>query len=351
MVAGIFSIPLERTGCDAKGFNPSASHPLRQYVAGTENYLLRVVADAFVKSCPTFNRLLLHGPTGTGKSHLLRGLLTCWKDAHPHRQVQFCSGRDFARHCSDPTDTLGSERPDFVNCSWFILDNIEELVEYPRAQARLCVLLDERSRWNRPFVAVGRRHPTDLHLLSALSSRLSDGLVIPVQLPRTVTRATLLHHMASHRKLSFDHAAAWRLAESLSATYPRLLQSLLDLEKRAAPIRHITENDVVDYFQSHSRCCQLDSLAQMVAIEFGIAVRTLRSSSRQRTAVSARGILIYLARENRMENFSRLGEFLGGRDHSTVSHAWKRMCKRIQSEPALQRSLSELKTQLSLSPT
>ena len=224
LVAGIFSIPLERTGCDAKGFNPSASHPLRQYVAGTENYLLRVVADAFMKSSPTFNRLLLHGPTGTGKSHLLRGLLTRWKDAHPHQQVQFCSGRDFARRFSDPTDTLGSEKPDFVNCSWFILDNIEELVEYPRAQARLCVLLDERSRWNRPFVAVGRRHPTDLHLLSALSSRLSDGLVIPVQLPRTATRATLLHHMASHRKLSFDRAAARRLAESLSATYPRLLQ-------------------------------------------------------------------------------------------------------------------------------
>ena len=351
MVAGIFSIPLERIGYDAEGSNPSGSRPLRQYVAGIENCLLQVVADAFVESCPTFSRLLLHGPTGTGKSHLLRGLLTRWKDTHPHRQVQFYSGRDFARHFRDPTDTLGSGRPDFVNSSWFVLDNIEELVEFPRAQARLCVILDERSRWNRPFVAIGQQHPSDLHLLAALSSRLSDGLVIPVQLPRTVTRATLLHHMASHRKLSFDRAAAWRLAESLSANYPRLLRSLLELEKQAAPIRHITENDVVDYFQSHSRCCQLDSLAQMVASEFGITVHNLRSSSRQRTVVSARGILVCLARENRVANFSQLGRFLGGRDHSTVSHAWKKMCERIQSEPALQRSLAQLKTQLSLSPT
>ncbi|MBI82991.1 MAG: hypothetical protein CMJ81_07335 [Planctomycetaceae bacterium] len=351
MVTGTFSIPLERTGYDVDGSNPSASLPLRQYVAGIENHLLQVVADTFVDSSPAFSRLLLHGPTGTGKSHLLRGLLARWKDAHPHRQVVFCSGRDFARDSCDPTDALATKCPDFLNSSWFILDNIEELVEYPRAQARLCGILDERSRLNRPFVAIGRQHPTELRLLAALSSRLSDGLVVPVQLPRTVTRAALLQHMASHRKLSFDRTAAWRLAKSLSATYPRLLRSLLELEKRAAPMRHITVNDVADYFRSQSCGCCLDSLAQMVADEFGITVHNLRSSSRQRTAVSARGIMIYLARENRVANFSQLGKFLGGRDHSTVSHAWKTMCKRIQSEPTLQRSLTELKTRLSLSPT
>ena len=96
MVAGVFSIPLGITGGAANSHTEDGvlgkRMPLRSYIGGAENYLLRTVAEAVLGgslSCErqSFYPLVLYGPTGTGKSHLVRGLLARWEVAHPEERL------------------------------------------------------------------------------------------------------------------------------------------------------------------------------------------------------------------------------------------------------------------------
>ena len=104
MVAGTFSIPLDyqlALSGDTSGDEHSATQPLRFYLAGPENYLLQVVAESFFAESTSFNPLFLFGPTGTGKSALVRGLLARWEQSYPGFSVTLTTGHDFVRHQSD----------------------------------------------------------------------------------------------------------------------------------------------------------------------------------------------------------------------------------------------------------
>lgn len=357
MVTGTFSIPLDHhiafTG-DTNGDQPSTIFPLRSYVAGPENYLLQVVADSFFVTSTSFHPLLIHGPAGTGKSALIRGLLSRWQQFHPGSHVTLTTGQDFVRHLSED----GTKNYSWSKCliaektpAWFVIDNLEELLGQSRAQNKLCGVLDELDRLGSRFIAISRSCLDKLQLCGALSSRLAAGLTVPVRLPSPLTRTALVSHLADTYNLQLGPGVALMFTSSSSLTFSQLQHALLQVEILAAPSRSIGPEHVTQYFSKRHFSKQppgdqLVQIARFVATHCQVNVRQMCSSSRMRNLVFARRLFIYLARRYRHVPLTEIGRFLGGRDHSTISHSLRNIDLAMAADSNLQHTVDEITSQL-----
>ena len=330
--------------------------PLRSYIGGAENYLLRTVAEAVLGgslSCErqSFYPLVLYGPTGTGKSHLVRGLLARWEVAHPEERIIMTSGRDFSA-CFPNTSTIRSStagpRSDCAKLSWLFVDNLDELAGRLGSQQLLCAVIDKLELFGGRLVGIARRRPAEIGIDAALVSRLSAGLAIRMHPPEVGARTALLKKIADVRGLLLESRAAELLAHSLPYAFPQLRRAVLQLELFTAPRRKLVLNDTELFLGQRSHYDALKSLGKMVAQHCSIPVQQLKGPSRERRLVSARGLFVYLARQNIQCSFSAIGRFLGGRDRSTVSHAFVTTTKSWSSNLAVRQTVEELQSQIAL---
>ena len=360
MVAGVFSIPLGITGGAGSSHTENGvfgrSLPLRSYLGGPENKLLRTTVDSFLGVPFSYERqsfypLVLYGPTGTGKSHLVRGLLARWQATHPAERIVVTSGREFADGLPATTPTrfvCGDSRSECASLSWLFVDNLDELAGRHSSQQALCAVIDEMELVGARFVGIARRRPVESGFDAALVSRLSAGLSVRVHPPELATRTALLGEICDTRGISLESRAAELLANALPFAFPQLRRAVLQLESFAAPRRELRFDDAELFLAQRSRYDALKAIARLVAQHSSVSVGRLKGPSRARRLVSARGLFVYLARHTIPCSFADLGRFLGGRDRSTVSHAFVTITKRIGSDPAVREAVEELKSQLTL---
>lgn len=351
------------------------------YVVGPENCLLaHVSADLLADKCP-YNPLVLHGPTGVGKSHLARGLARHLSRQLPTGSVLFQTGVEFVEafvgswqlsssqlgesaaapveQTTEPRDPLQEThesaesefRNPYLKLRWWILDDLALLAGKPASQAALCGLLDELWARGGRFIATARVSPGGLHELSLpLRARLSSGLAVSIAPPGCEARQAILERVALERGLELSAEACRTLAEGLAVNARELAGALLFLDMATRVQRRaITADDARAFVADSLRRPEpeLKRIAKVVAAHFALKTSDLRGASRRQTVVAARGLTIYLARELTSLSLEEIGRFFAGRDHSTVLHAVRTTAERIENEPDLANTASQLTRRLS----
>lgn len=362
LVAGVFSIPLN---CHLGNVRQTLEHGsaadlvLHRYIAGPENKLLCALPDYInldnVNSIHAAGfPLLIYGPSGTGKSHLMRSLLAQWQMENPLRSVVVTTGKDFSRTSNTgyeaTTTPCSSMATDSIDQNMSLLvDNLEQLAGRIGAQSRLCSMLDRFAADGRPIVAVGRQLPMELPLVPALQSRLSGGLSIPVCPPARAARTSLVLEIAKARSLTIDRSAAELLSDSLSRSFLQLRHAIVQIEQSITPRRYIARCHVEKFLHTQqSQRVFFELVARRIVKHYGVSLRDMKSSSRQRQLVLARGLFIYLARTALGASFTDIGRYLGGRDHSTISHSFKNATTKILNDAQSRRAADKLMSELNL---
>jgi len=394
LVAGDFCISL--SGVDASS-SPSSRQgaasdlPLRRFVFGAENALLADLPSLIFYGQAIRFPLLLYGPSGTGKTVLLRSLLAQWAKAHRNHHLICSTGKDFASRKPDTTTDVSAESaPSAVSTSFdaaevftgpdlleaipvrsdslgsvnghysaqsdsgdstlsdtvLFLDNLEQLQGRYAAQRRLQATLDLLESNQGRFVATSRTHPLELPIESSLRSRLSAGLTIQVHQPEAETRASLLMDIAMARGLYLHADAASELAAQLPFGFFHLRNAVMALQVQVAPSATIRSDDVQQYLASRSVPFSLRLLSQHVVRHCQISLDELKSKSRQQCFVQARCLFIYLARTVTPATYAQIAQFLGGRNETTVIHAFKKCETYWLNDPDWSWSMQQLKTEL-----
>ena len=325
MANGVVTIPLPG--------QPLADEPSSQeghrgpttleFFAGPENCLVEPAVTGVLGRQPTpYNPLVLYGPSGTGKSHLARGLAATWKVNFPQSRVAYTTAVDFAREMADAFETQAVEdfRDRYRGVGLAVFEDLGELAAKPAAQEELICTLDAVIQRGSQVVVTGSAAPREIAGFSpALQSRLSAGLCVPLALPGPDARLAILQRWSNLREVKMADSILKLLAEGLAGTVPELLGAVLQLE---VPARE--EGRPIDAPQVRRFLSQRDStlrpkfrdIAVLTARHFALRLSDLRGTSQRRPVATARDVAIYLCRQLTRESLSRIGEYFGGRDHT-----------------------------------
>jgi chromosomal replication initiator protein len=321
-----------------------------EFFFGPENALLGVSVEPLIRSgtCP-FRPLVLVGPSGVGKSHLASGIATTIADGKSI--VQFTAA-DFARQVTETTSPVeaAEHHRSLHQAETLILEDLHQLAKKPAAQIALASLLDALVARHATVIITSNCLPAKLeNFTPALVDRLSSGLVVSLAPPSKSVRRAMITHIADREQLNLSSGAADRLAEAELNTWNELRGALLELRfVRGQDGSSIRLTDVRRYLaeQPAPHAIEIREIALAVAKHFSLRLGDLQSASRRRGVVDARNITAYLTRQSTGQSLQQIGQFLGGRDHTTILHGIRKFEQQLSTDPAQRQLVEDLKHQI-----
>ncbi len=335
------------------GDGQNARTALGQFVAGPENYLVEpAIENVLHRGVAAYNPLVLHGQSGTGKSHLARGLAAAWRKRFPEQAVVYTTAVDFARELADAIETQAvvDLRRRYRSAGLLVFEEAGRLADKPAAQAELIHTLDAILRKGGQVVVTASAPPTELRgLLPALQGRLSAGLAVPLSAPGAAARRNILRKLATLRDIHLSEPVVQALAEGLKGTVPELLGALVQLDVPARmDNKPIDAEAVREYLAGRKggRQPRVHDIATLTARYFALKLGELRGSSRRRPVVAARDVAMYLARCLTGMSFQQIGGYFGGRDHTTVIHSCRKTEALLEGDAATAQAIEQIREKL-----
>jgi chromosomal replication initiator protein len=310
--------------------------------------LAAAAIESVLGSESPYNPVVFCGPTGVGKSLLLQGIVERWRQENPQSKVVVIHGADFARSYGHAvhTDTVTDHRTRLVRASLIAFDGLEELTKKPGAQQELIHTLDAALEGAVQVVVASRESVVPGGaFLPGLASRLAAGLVVPVAPPGTLARRTLVDVLVQNAAVPWTAEAVEVLSADHCGTAVELRHAVFQINQGAngksqpiggAAVRRFLEE------RAEQRRPTVTKIASRVAKRFRLKPADLQGKTRRREVVQARGVAMLLARRLTGASYEAVGRHFGGRDHSTVMHACRRIAEQVKSDPALERTVEEL---------
>jgi chromosomal replication initiator protein len=313
---------------------------LDRFVQLAEN---RSAFEAVVRLASAANPplLVLHGPPGTGKSHLVQALVERVTTDDPSKTAQVLAAAELGRTLGQPPLERQPVVREAIACDLLAIEDLQHL---PMAAGdAIAHILDRRQRHRRITVMTAGRGPADLETSPRLASRLTGGLIVGIAPLNAASRRELAATVCRERKLKVtDEVVDW-LARDPGGARP-ILGKVAQLEQIAKlhppPLTlSIVESALATASDEYSL---LDRLVALVGARFDVDAKSLRGPSRQRGIVWPRQVAMYVAREAGL-SYPQIGAFFGGRDHTTVMHSCEKVALAAASDPRLTRELAELR--------
>lgn len=321
--------------------NPG-EHNIGEGSAGTQNPV----------APPAPSPIVFYGPPGTGKSLLARDLFDCWQRDCAGENAVLLSAADFARQYAEAINkrNMAGWRRNLRTAALLVLEDLSHLATKTAAQAELLHTLDELAERPALVVVTSRVSPAELtDFLPGLQSRLQAGLCLPISLPQMEARRAILAACCAARRLSLGDGALRLLARSLALPAPELAGVLNNMQLAASTARRPLDDLFVQtYLKQYcaSRHPPLKTIATHTARHFTLRVADLRSASRRRGVVVARDVAMYLARQLTRKSLKQIGEYFGGRDHTTVLHGCRKTESLMHSDAATLEAVTTLREAL-----
>ncbi|HEY2908775.1 MAG TPA: helix-turn-helix domain-containing protein [Gemmataceae bacterium] len=294
---------------------------------------------------PPANPLMLHGAAGVGKSHLAATLIQQLSQSATVITSRTVAVGDLAREAD--TEAPGFADRELVDCDLLVLEDVQLLP--PRHAGAVAALIDKRLSRRKATIATASVGPAKLKQFPRkLTSRLAGGLVVHLEPLSPPSRRNFLEAAAEERNLRLTpDALDWLAGQTKGGGIRQLLGLLGNIAAGASHFPPPLDRTAVQTILTgaglpaaeHSDVARI---VRQVAAAYGVTRKELLGPSRLRRVLVPRQVAMYLARELSGLSLPRLGSAFGGRDHTTVLHA----CRRVQAEAETDATLAGMVKQL-----
>jgi chromosomal replication initiator protein len=296
---------------------------------------------------PEADPLFLHGPAGTGKTHLVSALAGEAIRRSPGLSVALVSAAELAELYRTAQDSQADNPVDLAALRDADLLIIEDVQHLPaRAAVTLAQVLDARRARRHQTVLTASVGPAQLtHLPTRLTSRLASGLVVGLAPLSPASRLAFLEDRAARRELAVGRDVLAWLAEHTAGSARQLEGALARVETLARLNGRTPDAEAVaEHFRDEADATRptVERIVERVGSYFQVNPRQMQSKRRQRQVLLPRQVGMYLARRLTPLSLEQIGAYFGGRDHSTVLHA----CRKVEAAMTHDATLSGAVRQL-----
>lgn len=341
----------------AAGLNPN--YTFDTFVVGESNRMAHAFAQN-VAEVPggVYNPLFLYSDSGLGKTHLMHAIGNYAVKMYPERNIRYVSAEEFTNAfinaVRDGTESraLGSFKDEFRNVDVLLIDDIQFIGGKESTVEEFFWTFEALIKANKQIVITSDVHPNYLNGFEVrLISRFNQGITTDITAPTLETRIAIIEKKAAADGIEISRDVSEYLAENIRtnvremegalhrlAAFAGLNKQPIDLTLAQVVLRDMISADAVEITAGTimGKCAEF----------FNYSLEEFRSTSRVRELAYARQIAMYLCREMTDLSLPKIGEMFGGRDHTTVIHACKKINSEMSEKPETYRQITELTSRI-----
>ena len=326
------------------------------FVVGNSNRFAHAASLAVAEApAKAYNPLFIYGGVGLGKTHLMHAIGHYVLQGNPNAKVVYVSSEKFTNELINAIkdDTNVEFRNKYRNVDILLIDDIQFIAGKERTQEEFFHTFNELHDANKQIILSSDRPPKEIPTLEdRLRSRFEWGLIADIQAPDFETRMAILKKKADVENLSVPNEVMVYIATKIKSNIRELEGALIrivaysSLTNRPITVDLATEalKDIISSKQNQS--VTIDIIQDVVSAYFNLRVEDLKSQRRTRNIAHPRQIAMYLSRKLTDMSLPKIGEEFGGRDHSTVIHAYEKISDNLTKDESLQHTINDLTKKL-----
>lgn len=305
------------------------------FVEGKSNQLARA-ASMQVAENPggAYNPLFLYGGVGLGKTHLMHSIGNEILSKNPDAKILYLHSERFVADMVKALqiNAINEFKRHYRSVDVLLIDDIQFFAKKERSQEEFFHTFNALLEGGQQMILTCDRYPKEIdHMEERLKSRFGWGLNVMVQPPELETRVAILMKKAEQTKVVLSSEAAFFIAQKIRSNVRELEGAL----KLVAANAHFTGQEITpafireclkDLLAIHDKQVSIDNIQRTVAEYYKIKVADLLSKRRTRSVTRPRQMAMALAKELTNHSLPEIGDAFGGRDHTTVLHA----CRKIE---------------------
>ena len=333
-------------------FALNPKYTFEQFIIGSSNRLAHAASLAVAENpAAAYNPLFLYGGVGLGKTHLLQAIANYAVERGC--LVLYVTSETFTNDLINAIRNKATEdfRERYRNTDFLLVDDIQFIAGKESTQEEFFHTFNALHSAGRQIVMSSDRPPQAIPTLEErLASRFEWGLIADVQPPDLETRIAILRFKAEHRHVRVPGEVMEFIARRMQSNIRELEGGLNRVLAYASLIRMSVTLDLarqaLDNLVTKQENLTLEAILLAVARHYRISEEVLIGRSRRKEVAKARQVVMYLAREEMNASLTKIGQALGGRDHTTVMHGIDKIASLIESDDALRRDIMAVRGQL-----
>lgn len=327
------------------------------YVEGKSNQIARA-ASLHVAEAPGtsgYNPLFLYGGTGLGKTHLMLAVGNKIKLNNPGAKVIYLSSERFVQDMITAlrNNAIDQFKAHYRSADALLIDDIQFFAKKERSQEEFFYTFNSLLEGQRQIILTCDRFPKEVENLDErLQSRLGWGLTVAIEPPELETRVAILIKKAHQNLITLPEDVAFFIAKRIKSNVRDLegaLQRVLAFSRFTnQPLSiDMAQEALKDLLALHQKLVTLESIQKTVAEYFKVRVSDLLSKKRTRSIARPRQIAMALAKELTSHSLPEIGDSFGGRDHTTVLHATRKVAELRETDNRIEEDYRNLLRTLS----
>ncbi|RJP23483.1 MAG: chromosomal replication initiator protein DnaA [Deltaproteobacteria bacterium] len=332
----------------------NSRYTFERFVIGTGNQFAHA-ASAAVSNDPgnSYNPLFIYGGVGLGKTHLLHAIGNEALTRNPRLRVCYVPAEKFTNELihSIRTNRMQEFKERYRNSDILLVDDVQFIAGKTRTQEEFFHTFNDLYSSRKQIVVTSDKFPKEIpDLEERIQSRFEWGLVADIQAPDIETRVAILNRKAEAENIPLPEDVALYLATVVKSNIRELEGYLIRIGAHASLMSKEINLDLAKSFLSPLnngvKEISPDAVLKAVADHYGVKISDLRSDRKHKVVAAPRQVAMFLIREMTRCSFPDIGHRFGGRDHTTVMYAVKKIGKKIADDVSLRNTVETLRKKI-----